>query len=597
MRTDITVWRVLGQAFVATFRKAWPVFIAMFAATAAATFLELAPPFLLRKIIDSYLNAGRVNGLWAPAALYILASVGGSAIGFGLVFANTYIGQRILLELRFRLAEHLEKLPISYFQRTPVGDTVSRLTSDVETINTVFSQSSAQAMGFSNLPVDIVKVVGIVAAMSFISPRLTIIVLAAVPVVYFVSRYFRKNTYRTQLQVRRSVGGINTFLQETFSGLRTVKAYGQERQYADRFQKPLADNLQAVNSTAVYDAYFPCTMQVIRAVVIALVVFLGARTGVDESLAISIGSLAAIADLIGRLFTPIDALTAEFQTLQQALAGLNRVVELLREKPEERGAAQNVAQAALAKQDGITLNVAGVDYSYRKGEPVLKDISLTVPRGKRIAIVGRTGAGKTTLLSLIAGLDKPQGGAISVLGYDPHRVSPGDRRKLLGVVPQTVHMFEGTIKENITLRDDSIPLADVERAARTVGLHAFIVSLPQGYDTFLGVGGTRLSHGQEQLLSLARAIVSDPAVLLLDEPTSGVDAITEAAIIGAFRQAAQDRTILTISHRLSGVLDADEVHIMASGRIVESGRPETLAGQEGWYSKYRQLEDLGWKMG
>lgn len=593
---NVTTLGVLWRALGATFHRAWPVFIVMLLATAAAALLELVPPLLLRKIIDSYLSDGKLDGLPLLAVFYILASVAGSAMGFALVFVNTYIGQNILLQLRFRLAEHLSKLPISYFHRTPTGDTVSRMTSDVEAVNSIFSQGGGMGMGFSNLPVDLVKIVSVLVAMFIISPRLALIVLAAAPVVYLVSSYFRRNTYRTQLQVRKSVGGINAFLQETFTGMRTIKAYGQEDAYADRFQKPLRSNLQAVNGAAVYDAWFPCVMQVIRAAVIAVVVVLGARLGFNSGLAISIGSLAAMADLIGRLFTPIDALTGEFQTLQQALAGLKRIVELLHVKPEEKGEPQPVDAVSLSRRDGPALEVSGVAYSYRQGEPVLKGVSLTVLRGQRVAIVGRTGAGKTTLLNLIAGLDKPEHGGIKVLGYDPYRVAPTGRRRLLGVVPQTVHIFEGTVRENITLRDDSVPQADVERAAKTVGLHDVVMALPGGYDTVLGVGGTKLSHGQGQLLSLARAIVSDPAILLLDEPTSGVDAVTEAAIIKAFRQASADRTIVTISHRLSGILDADEVHIMAAGRIVESGRPEKLAGQGGWYNKYRQLEELGWQV-
>ncbi len=237
-----------------------------------------------------------------------------------------------------------------------------------------------------------------------------------------------------------------------------------------------------------------------------------------------------------------------------------------------------------------------ISFSYLPGKPVLKNVSLSVPRGRKIAIVGRTGSGKTTLMNLIAGLYTSGSGSISVLGYNPYQVDPQDRRKLLGVVPQNVHIFEGTIRENITLRDSTIPLEAVEKAARMVGLHDYISKLEKGYDTVLGVGGIRLSFGQGQLLSMARATVSDPTLLLLDEPTSGMDAVTEAAIFNAFRNISKDRSLITISHRLSGIVDADEVHIMASGRIVQSGTPEKLAGESGWYSVFRQLEDLGWRV-
>jgi ATP-binding cassette, subfamily B, multidrug efflux pump len=597
-KKQITTLSVLGRALATSFRNAWPAYLGMLLATIAATLLELAPPLLLRRIIDENLNIGRLSGLPLVATLYFLAVIGSSIISFLQVFVNRYIGQNMILQLRYFMAEHLSKLPMSYYNRTPVGDTISRLTSDVETVSTIFGGGGGGpgGGGVSNIPTNLFKLVGVLIAMFAISPRLALIALLSAPVVYYVSTFFRKNTYRVQNQVRRTVSGINIYLQETFSGMRTIKAYGKEKEYGDRFQKPLQDNLKSVNNAAVYDSYFPCVMQVIRAVVIAVVIWFGAKTSMTETLAISIGSLAAMADLVTRFFAPIDAITGDFQTLQQALAGLKRIVELLREKPEEKWAAQPVPVKVSAFTGNNAVEIEGVDFSYRQGEPILGNINLKVPQGKRVAIVGRTGVGKTTLLSLMAGLYQPDRGTVSMLGYDPHRVEANDRRRLLGIVPQNVHIFEGTIKENITLRDDTIPIHDIERAASTVGLHDFISGLTNGYDTLLGVEGTKLSRGQGQLLSLARAIVTDPPILLLDEPTSGVDAVTELNIIKAFRQASQNRTIITISHRLSGILDAEEVHIMGSGRIVESGKPEELAGKEGWYSVYRQLENIGWKM-
>ncbi len=596
--TQMNVLSVVTKTLAATFHRMWFVFLLLFIGAIAVALLELVPPLLLKRIIDSYLNVGLLDGLWLMATLYVLASVGSSIVGFGLVFVSSYIGQNLILELRFAMADHLRKLPMSYYNRTPLGDTMSRLTSDAETVNSIFSQGGGGGGGggLSNLPVDLVKSIAILIAMFTLSPGLTLIVLAVVPIVYLVSSYFRRNTYRLQLQIRKTVGAINAFLQETFSGIRIVKAYGKEDQYDGYFQKPLGNNLNAANSAAVYDAYFPVVMQIIRVIVIAAVVWFGAKTGVDARLAITIGGLAAMADLVGRLFTPIEALAQDFQTLQQALAGLKRISELLVEKPEEKGATQHIASVSAAGRNQNAAEIRDISFSYQPGKPVLKNVSLAVPQGRKIAIVGRTGSGKTTLMNLIAGLYTSDTGTISVLGYNPYQVDPHDRRKLLGVVPQNVHIFEGTIKENITLRDGQIPLEAIEKAAQIVGLHDYITGLEKGYDTLLGVGGIKLSFGQGQLLSMARAIISDPALLLLDEPTSGMDAITEAAIFSAFRNISKDRSLITISHRLSGIVDADEVHIMASGRIVQSGTPEKLAGESGWYSVFRQLEDLGWKM-
>ncbi|MBN1135931.1 MAG: ABC transporter ATP-binding protein, partial [Anaerolineae bacterium] len=567
---------IVGRALRATFRRMWPLFGLLLLVSAGAMAAELAPPLLLRQIIDGYLKHSLTDGLLRLALFYLGALILSSSLGFAQTMVTTTIGQNVLLDLRLLMARHLARLPMRYYNTPPVGETMSRLTADVEAVNTLFSA------GLINAIADMFKVAGIVAAMVTISPLLCGITLLAAPGVYWLARFFGKHIYQAQLGVRRSVGEINTFLQETFAGVRTLKAFGQEEPIKDRFEGPLHGNLQALNHEAVYVAYFPCVMQLVRALTIAVVIWLGARLGFVDAGAIglaglTVGSLAAFADLIGRLFGPIESLAQEFQTIQRAMAGLQRIAELLQIPPEERGETQHIAALPDLGQVGDLLTVEGVQFGYQPGQAVLRGVALIVRRGSKAALVGRTGAGKTTLLNLIAGLYRPAEGHISICGYDPHSLDPASRRKLLGVVPQTVHVFEGTVQENITLRDEAIPLDDVMRAAQTVGLHDTIVALPEGYQTRLGEADGKLSYGQTQLLALARAIVTDPPLLLLDEPTSGLDAVTERAVFDAFRAAGESRTILTISHRLSGVLDADLVHIMANGQIRQSGQPEALA--------------------
>jgi ATP-binding cassette subfamily B multidrug efflux pump len=573
-----------------TLRRLWPLFLLLTVTTVGAMVAELAPPLLLRRILDDHLGAGLAQGLLRVAILYVGALLLSSTLGFAQTMVTTYIGQHALLRLRLYMAEHLTRLPMRYYNTTPVGEIMSRLTADVEAVDALFSA------GLINAITDLLKIAGIVVAMFAISPRLAGVALLATPVVLALAEFFRRRTFGAQVGVRRSVGEINTFLQETFSGIRTLKAYGQEEAIQDRFQRPLQGNLTAENQAAVYVAYLPCVMQVVRAITIALVVWMGARAGVAAQVGITVGALAAMADLIGRLFAPVEALSQEFQTIQQAMAGLWRIAELLQSPPEERGTPQRIAQRIASDPHTPLVRVEGISFAYHPGTPVLHDVSLSIHPGRKVAIVGRTGAGKTTLMHLIAGLYVPEEGRIAIAGYDPHRLHPADRRKLIGIVPQSVQAFEGTVRENITLRDDTIPLEAVIEAARTVRLHEAIEGLSAGYETRLGEGNGSLSHGQMQLLALARAIVTDPPLLLLDEPTSGLDALTERAVFEAFRAAGRNRTIITISHRLSGILDADEVHIMPGGRIVQSGTPEELAGQRGWYSVFKQLEDLGWQM-
>ncbi len=588
--TTVTAFSILMKTLSSIFGKMWYVFALLLVTAVGAMLLELVPPLLLKRIVDYYLTLNTSASIWIPAAYYMLASLGTSIVGFAQVFVTTYIGQNILLELRLLMADHLTRLPLSYYSKTPVGETMSRITSDVDAVNSLFSS------GIINALTDFVKVFGIVLAMYLISPALCLIALAAVPIVYFTADYFRRNIYKTQLSVRKAVGSINVFLQEIFNGMKIIKTYGKEDKYDREFETPLKSHLTAINRAAVYDSYFPCVMQTIRAATIAVVIWVGAKTGTADKIAISIGSLAAMSDLVTRLFGPIESLSQQFQTIQQAFAGLKRIVEFLAEEPEQKGEVQHISSAGDLHRDGITVEVKNVGFGYQQGKQILRNVSMNISRGSRIAIVGRTGAGKTSLLNIIAGLYKPWEGTVSILGLDPYLVDASERRKLIGVVPQNVHIFEGSIKENITLRDDTISMEEVENSARLVGLHDYIMSLEKGYDTILGTEGTRLSFGQSQLLSMARAIVADPAILLLDEPTSGIDAVTEAKVFEAFRAASKNRTIITISHRLSGIIEADEIFIMASGKIVQSGPPERLASEKGWYSVFKQLEDIGWKV-
>lgn len=579
------VWTVLRS----TFRNLKFFYVLLGISALVLMFLELLPPLLLKKIVDVNLKSGDIYGTWISAVFYLLASLGSSTFSFFQTYITTYIGQNILIELRLLMADHLKKLPISYYTQTPVGGIMSRLTSDVESVNTLFSSGLISAF------TDLMKVFGIVAAMIVISPVLCLIALVATPVIFATSNYFRKNMFNAQIGIRQVVGRVNTYLQELFNGIRIVKSYGREEEYKSRFQPPLNEYLKVNNRAAVYDSYFPSVLQIIRHFTIAVILWTGAKTGNFDSLAVSIGGLAAFIDLAGRLFSPIEALSQQFQTIQQAMAGLTRIGEFLSEEQEEKGTVQYWNDKKTLGMKDMRVDVKNVSFGYAKDKTILRDISLTVESGKKVAIVGRTGAGKTSLMNLIAGLYGCWGGEINISGIDPFRLSPEDRRKLIGVVPQNVSLFEGTIKDNITLRDDNISAEAVETAAKLVGLDDFVQGLPDKYDTVLGVAGIKLSFGQNQLLSLARAVVADPPLLLLDEPTSGLDALTEDMIFKAFRSIGTKRTIITISHRLSGIIDADEVYIMDSGKIVQSGSPEKLAGEKGWYNVFKQLEDLGWR--
>ncbi len=583
-------WQLVREAVKSSGPRLWKMFALVFLISIASMVLAFLPPLLLRQIIDNYLRAGILAGLWRIAILYLVAYFLSSCLEFLQTFLTTYIGQHMLYDMRLRLVTHLSKLSIQFYNKTPAGDLISRITSDVDAIDKLFSA------GLINAFTHLFEVFGVLAAMYVISPILSLVSLAVVPIIYWITSYFRRNMYQAQMLIRKSVSRINVYLQEIFSGMRIIKSFGQEDLYIERFQDPLENSLNVSHQAAFYVSAFPCVLQIVRAMIIALVIWLGARTSIGDTLAISVGSLAAMVDLLGRLLSPIESLSNQMQIIQQAIAGLERVAELLSVEPEEKGAMETIAAQINKNNDLPSIELHDVRFGYDHGNEVLQGISMTIPKGQKIALVGRTGAGKTTIMNLIAGLYAPWQGRIAIKGINPHDLDPNDRRKLIGIVPQQVVVFEGSIKDNITLNSDDIALDDVIAAAQMVGLDAYIQKLPDGYDTILGALGVNLSFGQSQLLSIARAIVCNPPVLLLDEPTSQMDTITEEIVFNALRQASVDRTILTISHRLSGIIDADKVFIIANGEIVQSGRPDELASERGWYQVFKQLEDLGWQM-
>ncbi len=549
--------------------------------------INIWPSMVLRATIDGPLLAGTGN-LWGYALLYLGAVVLIGVVDLLREYGATLLGQRLLLAVRSRMLSRLRALPMSYYLNVPAGETISRLTADVDAVNRLFSA------GLVSAGADLLKIVGFLVALFVLSPPLGFVALASLPAVFLVTNYFRRNIYEKQLVVRRKVSDINTYIQETYAGMKLIKTYGKEDYFSERFEPTLESHRLAMNANSVYDAWFPCITQTVRAVVIATAIYLAAGQNFGPvALGLTLGTIAGAADLFIRLFEPIEAISSEIQTIQQALAGLNRISQFFDHETES---GERFATASVWDGQNSEVRVEGVRFAYKDGEDVLLDASLEVPTGSKVAIAGRTGSGKTTLMNLIAGLYPVKNGTITVGGVDPYNLSPSDRRRLIGIVPQTVHIFNGSIYENITLRDASISVSQAEEAMRTVGLWDTVTELPSGMKTPLGEGGTKLSFGQSQLLSLARAVGTNPPLLLLDELTSGLDALTERTVLKAIRQVSAGRTIITISHRLSGIIDAETVHIMERGKIMESGSPEELARREGWYAIYKRLEDRGWQI-
>jgi ATP-binding cassette subfamily B multidrug efflux pump len=576
-------------AQLGTIARPWRLSLALVSALVIlAAVVQLAPPLIVRSLVDDHLAAGRGDGLFVLALLYLGATAGAQ----GLIFVYTYlaasVAQGVLNALRVRLFRHLQDLPMAYYDQTQIGDAISRCTADVETVDTLFSS------GVSALVANLVLVVSTGVAMIVLSPPLALVSALVLPVLVVSTRFFQVRTRNAERGNRIAVGHLNAELQQSLSGVEVIRAFSRQAAFVQRFRRTLHAMLLAQNRATLYGSlYVPVTV-ILAALVTALLLWAGTRPGLADW-GISVGTLTAYILLFQRFFKPIVDAGDQWQVVQAALSGAERIFQVLALPAE----AAPAASPAHPQVDAL-LEVHDVVFGYLAERPVLHGVQLVVARGEQMALVGRTGAGKTSLLHLAAGLYAPWAGSVRALGADPRSFAEDEKRRLIGIVPQTVHLFSGSIFDNLTLGDSAVRQADVEEAARVVGLHSFIQSLPAGYATQLGGAGrgagTQLSAGQQQLLSLARALVWDPSLILLDEATSTIDNASDAAFRRALEVLVreQGRGVLTIAHRLATAREADRVVVLDHGRIVEEGSPSDLVRYGGRFADMLELEASGW---
>jgi ATP-binding cassette subfamily B protein len=549
--------------------------------------LELAPPLVMQRIIDDHLTPGISEGMWLLAVIYLASVAGVQGLGFLSNYLTALTAQGALKDLRVRLFRHLQKLPLSYYDQNPLGDTISRCTADVDTLDALFSS------GVAGLVADLVRLVTVSIAMIALSPLLSLVSVLVVPPLLWVTNTFRKRIRAAERANRLAVGAMNTHLQETLGGVEVIRAFGREGAFTARFRRVMKQTLAAYNQAATYSALYTPIMQMLMAAAISLLLWSGAQS-TFAALQISLGTLTAFVLLFKRFFDPITALGEEWQTVQSALSGAERIFQVL-DMPQEE--VSQPGKATLVDAIGIT--VRQLTFGYFPDQPVLRDVSFSVQPGEHVALVGRTGAGKSSLVHLLGGLYVPWQGELRISGLDPRQLPEDERRRLIGVVPQAVQLFSGSVLDNLTLGDKNVPPEAVQAAARTAGAEAFILSLPQGYDTPINSGsggGVTLSSGQRQLLSLARALVWDPSVLLFDEATSAIDSASETAFRHALEQESSlhRRAILTVAHRLSTARAADRVIVLENGRILETGTPDELVVKGGRFAALLELEAAGW---
>jgi ATP-binding cassette subfamily B multidrug efflux pump len=544
--------------------------------------LALIGPRLTQHALDVAVPKHDLGLLGLLAGLYLGTLVLDFAVEYGGTLLTTYIGQRVMYDLRMQIFGHLQRLSIAYFDRHPVGRLMTRVTSDVETLNELFSSGVVTIFG------DAFTLVAIMGMMLAIDLRLALVTFSVIPLVWLTARIFRRRVREAFSDIRVRLARLNAFLQERLSGMRVVQLFGREEDAARRFAALNREHLEAhLRSITVYAVFFPA-VEVLTAVAMALLLWYGGLRVLDSTL--TVGVLAAFIQYTRRFFQPLQDLSEKFNLLQSAMASSERVFALLDEPVTVR---EPESPTALPRPVRGEVRFDGVWFRYGPDGPwVLRDVSFTASPGQTIALVGHTGAGKTTIVNLLLRFYDPERGRITVDGIDIRELSTADLRSMIGFVQQDLFLFTGDIQHNLTLDAPIAPEAARE-AAQRVGADRFIERLPSGYHHELGERGRSLSVGERQLLSFARALALDPRILVLDEATSSVDAEAEAQIQRAIAELMAGRTSLVVAHRLSTILHADEILVLHHGEIRERGSHRELLAERGLYERLYQLQLRG----
>ncbi len=544
--------------------------------------LALIGPRLTQHALDVAVPRHDLGLLGLLTGLYLATLAADFVVEYGGTLLTSLIGQRVMYDLRMQIFGHLQRLSIGYFDRNPVGRLMTRVTSDVETLNELFSSGVVTIFG------DAFTLVAIMGMMLAIDVRLALVTFAVIPLVWLTARIFRRRVRQAFGDIRVRLARLNAFLQERLSGMRVVQLFGREDDTARRFGALNRDHLEAhLRSITIYAVFFPA-VEVLTAVAMALLLWYGGLRVLGDTL--TVGVLAAFIQYTRRFFQPLQDLSEKFNLLQSAMASSERIFALLDEPVTVR---EPETPAGLPRPVRGAVRFEHVWFRYSPTGPwVLRDVSFSASPGQTIALVGHTGAGKTTIVSLLLRFYDPERGRITVDGVDIRELATADLRAIIGFVQQDLFLFTGDIQHNLTLDAPITPEAARE-AARRVGADRFIERLPSGYHHELGERGRSLSVGERQLLSFARALALDPRILVLDEATSSVDAEAEAQIQRAIAELMAGRTSLVVAHRLSTILHADEILVLHYGEIRERGSHRELLAQRGLYDRLYQLQLRG----
>jgi ATP-binding cassette, subfamily B, multidrug efflux pump len=578
---------VLGKAYDARLmrrllqylRPYWRQVALAFVTIIVSAVASLVQPYLIKVAIDRYITQRQLAGLDGLAALYLTVLVASFAAEYFQTWTLQLTGQRIMYDLRMAIYRHLQRLDLRYYDHNPVGRLMTRVTSDVDVLNDLFTSGVVTIFG------DVFTLAGIMGMMLWMNWRLALVAFSVLPLIFFVTQWFRRNVRDSYRAVRGLIARINAFLQENITGMSTVQLFRREPLNFARFDAIDREHRDVNVDSIFYYAVFYPAIEVVSTLATSLIIWYGGGSVMQRTL--TLGGLVAFVQYSQRFFRPISDMSEKFNVMQSAMASSERIFKLLDEPVAIESPAQPARRPAPAEGH---IRFENVWFAYNDDDFVLKDVSFEVRPGERVGIVGATGSGKTTLINLLLRFYDVKRGRITIDGVDVRRLDLADVRGLFSLVLQDVHLFSGTIADNIRLGNPAIDDGRVKSAARAVHAEPFIMRLPAGYASAVAERGSTLSVGQKQLLSFARALAFDPRVLVLDEATSSVDTETELMIRDALHVLMAERTTIAIAHRLSTIQDMDKILVLHKGQLREAGTHQELLAQRGIYFKLFELQ-------